>query len=75
MTEWQPIETAPYGKVVEVRNDCMKFSVRATRGYVVPETGFVHENQNYFTTQCTKIDEFEFMGAGKLACPSEWREL
>lgn len=72
MSEWQPIETAPWGQVLEVRNRLMKKPVRATRGYIY--NGMVHEDHSFFTTVYTP-DEFFPMPAGKMCCPDEWRPL
>ena len=72
MSEWQPIETAPYQTVIEVRNSEMDKPVLATRGYVT-ETG-VHPNNTFCTTVLTP-DKFFPYPAGRLACPTEWRPL
>lgn len=63
MTNWQPIETAPYGKIIEVRNSLMAEPVRATRGFIW--CGEVHKDQTLFTSVYT----------GNLVCPTEWRDL
>ena len=67
---WQPIETAPFQTVIEVRNRVMKKPVLATRGYVY--NGAVHPD----TTNCTTVytpDPFFPTPAGQLVCPTEWR--
>lgn len=68
---WKPAETAPYGKVVWIRNPQMEEPCKATRGYV--HNGMVHENQLFFTTVYTPHPFFPTF-AGKLACPTEWAE-
>ena len=69
--DWQPIDTAPYGKVLEVENDCLEAPVLATRGYVVD--GVVHADQSFFTSAWTP----DFPGwpfpAGRLICAKRWR--
>ncbi len=70
--EWQPIETAPYGVIVEVKNGMMEKPVLATRGYVF--NGAVHKDQTFFTTVFTP-DRFFPITAGHLVCPTEWRHV
>ena len=72
MMDWHPVESAPYGKTLLVRNDLMDRPVRATRGYVF--NGAVHPDQTFFTSVYTP-DEFFPFPAGKLVCPTEWAEL
>ena len=71
---WQPIATAPFQQVIEVRNPQMKGrSVLATRGYV--HNGMVHPDTTFCTTVFTPDPEGLFpTPAGKLCCPTEWRE-
>jgi len=69
---WKPIESAPYGEVVEVRNELMEEPCRATRGYIW--NGKVHANQNFFTSVYTPHQYFP-TPAGQLVCPTEWRPL
>jgi len=59
--EIQPIETAPYGKIILVKNDLMDTFVKATRGFT--NNGIVHKNQTYFTAY----------PSGRLVCPTEWK--
>lgn len=74
MAEWQPIVTAPWQTVVEVRNPAMKSPVLATRGYQT-ERG-IHPDDTFFTSVHTP-DASGFgifdMPAGALVCPTEWR--
>ena len=70
--QWHPIETAPYGKTILVRNKIMNKPVRATRGYV--HNGAVHPDQTFFTSEYTPDKYFPFP-AGQLVCPDEWAEL
>ncbi|MBB5040848.1 hypothetical protein [Shinella fusca] len=70
--EWRPIDTAPYGQTILVRNRLFGKPVRATRGYV--HDGAVHPDQTFFTSVYTPDDFFPFP-AGKLVCPDEWCEL
>ena len=67
---WKPISSAPWGRVVEVRNEMMDEPCLATRGYVY--NGAVHENRKFFTTVYTPHDYFP-TPAGRLVCPTEWR--
>jgi hypothetical protein len=69
---WKPIETAPWQKVVLVRNDQMEKPIRATRGYVT-ETG-VHPDSTFFTSVYTP-DKYFPDPAGRLVCPTVWKEL
>lgn len=70
--DWQPIETAPWQTVVEVRNPLMEHPVLATRGYTV--NGAVRPNQGFFTTVFTPDPNGMFpMAAGRLCIPTEWR--
>ncbi|MGB0410170.1 MAG: hypothetical protein ACPGFA_01170 [Pikeienuella sp.] len=69
--DWQPIETAPYGKIVWIKNDMMENPVLATRGYT--HNGAVHEDQSFFTTVYTP-DRFFPTPAGNLAVPNVWAE-
>lgn len=68
--KWQPIETAPYRRVLEVKNDSMDKPVLATRGYVCD--GAVHEDQRFFTSVYTYDKHFPFP-SGVLVCPTHWR--
>ena len=68
--KWQPISTAPFQTVIEVRNRVMDKPVLATRGYVY--NGAVHPD----TTNCTTVytpDLYFPTLAGQLVCPDEWR--
>ena len=69
---WMPIETAPYGKVIRVRNKLMDRPVLATRGYV--HNGSVHPDQTFCTSEYTP-DQFFPFPSGKLVCPDEWAEV
>lgn len=69
MSEWQDIDSAPYGEVVLVRNSQMEDPVKATRGYVV--NGAVHENQYFFTSVFTECGPLPFP-SGRLIIPDEW---
>lgn len=67
---WQPIASAPFQTVIEVRNPVMEKPCLVTRGYA--HNGMVHPD----TTFCTSVftpDEFFPFPAGKLVCPTEWR--
>lgn len=70
--DWQPIDSAPYGRVLWVRNPQMEEPCKATRGYVY--NGMVHENQSFFTTVYT-THRFFPTPAGKLCCPTEWADV
>lgn len=72
MTDWQPAATAPFRKVVWVRNSQMEKPVKATRGYV--HDGMVHEDTMLFTTVFTN-DKFFPVSAGRMVCPDEWAEV
>lgn len=72
MSEWQPIETAPYQKVIEVKNDVMPAPVRATRGYYFD--GMVHADNTFCTSVYTPNDFFP-MRAGALVCAKVWRPV
>jgi hypothetical protein len=72
VSDWRPIETAPFQMVIEVRNEQMQRPCLATRGYA--HNGMVHPN----TTFCTSVftpdpDGFFPTLAGNLVCPTEWR--
>jgi hypothetical protein len=73
--DWQPIATAPWQTVVEVRNAVMEHPVLATRGYQT-DNG-VHPDDTFFTSVYTP-DPSGFgcfaMRAGCLVCPTEWRK-
>jgi hypothetical protein len=71
--QWKPIETAPYGVTILVRNGLMTDPVRATRGYV--HNGAVHADQRFFTSVYTPNFEGMPFPAGKLVCPTEWTEF
>jgi hypothetical protein len=73
MSKWKPIDTAPYQKVIEVRNPKMTDPVRATRGWVTPE-GTVHGDPLFCTTVYTPHPYFPTF-AGDLVIPTEWREV
>jgi hypothetical protein len=69
--EWQPIETAPFGEVLEVKNDQMDEPCLASRGYV--SRGMVNPNFDLFTSIYTP-DPFFPTPAGRLVCPKVWRK-
>ena len=66
---WQPIESAPYLKVIWVKNDQMERPVRATRGYV--HNDMVHPDNTFFTRVFTEDDISPFRSE-KLVCPTQW---
>lgn len=68
--EWQPIETAPFQTVIEVRNPQMEEPCLATRGY--SHNGIVHPDTTFCTTAYTPHKYFPVF-AGNLCCPTEWR--
>lgn len=69
---WRPISSAPFGKVIEVRNSQMDHPCLATRGYV--RNGMVHENTKFCTTVFTPSPDGLFpTPSGQLVCPDEWR--
>lgn len=68
--DWKPVASAPYGEVLEVRNEQMEAPCLATRGYVY--NGAVHQNNKFFTTVYTP-DRYFPTPAGHLCCPTEWR--
>lgn len=70
--QWQPIETAPYQEVIEVRNQEMDKPVRATRGFQT-EKG-AHPVLTYCTSIYTPDELFPFP-AGRMVCPTEWRPV
>ena len=70
MSEWQPIETAPYQKVIEVKNNIMDNPVLAIRGYST--AAGVHPNNTFCTSVYTPDKYFPFP-PGKLVCPTQWR--
>lgn len=70
MSGWQPIETAPFQTVLEVRNSLAPKPWLATRGYI--HNGMVHENLDLFTTVYTP-DPYFPTPPGQLCCPDEWR--
>lgn len=72
MDDWQDIETAPYQKVIEVKNDLMEKPCLATRGY--SRNGMVHPD-NTFCTSVYTPDDFFPTPAGKLICPTHWRSV
>lgn len=72
MSDWKHISSAPYGKVLLVKNRLMEKPVRATRGYVY--NGMVHADQNIFTSVYTP-DEFFPFPAGHPVVPEEWMEI
>ncbi|MDR6511506.1 hypothetical protein J2792_002378 [Novosphingobium capsulatum] len=59
--DWNPVKTAPWEKVVWVRNPAMNEPVLATRGYA--HNGVVRRDSTLFTTP-----------AGWLCLPTEWAE-
>ncbi len=71
---WKPIESAPYQRVIWVRNKLMEKPVKATRGYA-DENRMVHPD----TTYCTSVHTPETGGlgfpAGMLVCPDEWKPV
>jgi len=69
---WKPVVSAPYQRVLEVRNEQMDEPCLATRGYVY--NGAVHPNTTFFTTVYTPHRFFP-TPAGQLCCPTEWRLL
>ena len=69
--EWKPIASAPWQRVVWVRNTLMEKPVKATRGYAT-DIG-VHPDNTFFTTVYTP-DRFFPTPAGNLCCPTEWQE-
>ena len=71
MPDWQPIGTAPFQKVIWVRNPRMEKPVKATRGYV-NELG-VHPDDTFCTSVFTNDKFFPFR-SGQLVVPTEWRE-
>jgi len=73
MSGWQPIETAPYQKVIEVRNEVMEEPVKATRGFKCNLTGMVSERQDAFTTVYTPHKFFP-TPAGNLVIATQWRD-
>ena len=74
MTDWQPMETAPYQTVIEVRNSTMKEPVQATRGYNT-EAG-VHPDQSFCTSVLTMgEDGLLLMPSGNLICADKWRPV
>lgn len=73
--DWKPIATAPFQTVIEVRNKAMAEPTLATRGYQT-EAG-VHPDDTFCTSVFTPDKSgIHCLGfpAGKLVCPSEWRE-
>lgn len=71
--DWKPMKVAPYQQVIEVRNPQMDKPVLATRGYAT-EAG-VHPNDTYCTSVFTpETNDWESCPAGRLVCPTEWRE-
>jgi len=68
--EWQPIETAPFQIVIEIRNPQMDEPCLATLGYV--HNGAVHPDTTFCTTVYTPHRFFP-TPSGRLACPTEWR--
>ena len=70
--DWQPIETAPFQTVIEVRNKVMQHPVLATRGYC--HNNMVHPDSTFCTTVFTPDPEGIFPTLpGHLVCPTEWR--
>lgn len=69
-SDWQPVESAPWQKVLEVRNPYMDEPCLATRGYAY--NGMVHPNPRYFTTVYTPDRDCP-TPAGEMCCPTEWR--
>lgn len=72
MSEWNDIKTAPYQKTILVKNDLMDEPVRATRGYTY--NGAVHADNTFCTSVYTPHKHFPTF-AGKLVCPSVWKEF
>lgn len=68
--DWQPIETAPFQTVIEVRNPQMQEPCRATRGYT--HNGMVHPDTTFCTSVFTPRKPLP-TPAGYLVCPTEWR--
>lgn len=60
MTDWKPAKSAPWGEVIEVRNEQVTDPWLATRGYA--PNGVVNPDRMLFTS----VD-------GHLCCPTEWR--
>jgi hypothetical protein len=73
MADWQPITTAPFQTVIEVRNEQMRGrTVLATRGYT--HNGMVHPDSTFCTSVFTPDPNGMFpTPAGQLVCPTEWR--
>lgn len=69
--DWKPIKSAPWQKVIWVKNDLMENPVKATRGYMT-ETG-VHPDTSFCTTVYTP-DKYFPTPAGRMCCPSHWAE-
>jgi hypothetical protein len=75
--DWKPIETAPYQKVIALRNHVMKDPafVLGTRGFATGRG--IHPNQSFCTTVYSPDPRgsiFSFP-AGKLMCADEWAEV
>lgn len=66
------ISSAPYGVILEVKNDVMGSPVLATRGYC-RDDGSVHEDPGFFTSVFTP-DELGGFPAGRLVIPNKWRK-
>lgn len=66
---WFPISTAPYQKVIEVKNSLMETPERATRGYNT-RLG-VHPNNTY----CSGVGFMGGLREGNLICPTMWRPI
>lgn len=69
--EWLPAETAPYKKVIWVRNSLMERPVKALRGFA-PD-GVVNPDASLFTSLFTN-DRFFPTPGGRLVCPTQWTE-
>lgn len=71
--DWQPLDTAPYGETVWVRNHMMDAPVKATRGWA--ENGTVNGNDKLFTSKTTVHNGEHYMAPGRLVCPTEWAKV
>lgn len=71
MADWQPIETAPFQTVIEVRNFAMEKPCLATRGYT--HDGMVHPDTTFCTSVFTPGEVLPRAYDGNLVCPTEWR--
>ena len=71
--QWKPIKSAPYGRIILVRNSVMREPLRATRGYA--EEGVVHPDSSFCTSVYTsKTSDGLPFPSGRLICAEEWCE-